>query len=85
MAGRYRFGPALQAARSDAGLSVRAFAREIGLSAGFVCDVEHSRRSPFGPARCQQAEQILGVRPGKLVGLARTDVQLRALELWERR
>ena len=40
------FGPTLTAARTAAGLGLRAAARKAGVSAGYLCLLEQGKRSP---------------------------------------
>jgi transcriptional regulator with XRE-family HTH domain len=39
-------GEEIQRLRMQAGIPLRAFAREVGISAGFLADIERNRRQP---------------------------------------
>ncbi|MCX5170567.1 helix-turn-helix domain-containing protein [Streptomyces antibioticus] len=54
------FGPMLRAARERAGLGVRETARQAGLSAGYLTNLEHGSRSP-SRSTAQRLADTLGM------------------------
>ncbi len=57
------FGKAVREARIKKGWTLREFARRLGVSAPFVCDLEHGRR---GTWRIDDISKLLGVELEKL-------------------
>lgn len=55
------FGEFLRYARQSAGVSQRALAEFLGVSAGYLSDVENNRRAPLNPPRLMKAARRLGV------------------------
>lgn len=66
-----RVGDEIRIKREAAGITLRGLARAIGVSAPFMSDVEHGRRST---TRLTEIEVALGLRKGqlwKVAGLCR--------------
>lgn len=53
-------GPIIKAARLDRKLSLRAFAKEVGVTAPFIADIENGRRFP-SPANLALIATALGL------------------------
>ncbi len=60
------FGKLLRIARKAAGIGVRQFAREMGLSPSYVSRVEHGGTAAFKDEDIEKAETILGLPPESL-------------------
>lgn len=67
------FGAYLRAARTDAGLSLRALAARVGVSAPYLHDVEAGRRGPVAVARWPALAKALGVTEGRIEMAARAE------------
>lgn len=73
------FGTYLRARRKKAGLSLRAVAKIIGVSAAYLSKVERNRADALSPDRCIQIASVLGVDSLNLLveeALARGRVEL---------
>lgn len=58
-------GEIIQKARKAKRMTMRALAQEIGVSAPFLCDVEHNRRA-LTDERIAQVAKVLGIDKRKL-------------------
>lgn len=68
---RHRFvGSTLRALRESAGVSLRELARRIGVSAGYLSQVESGQSGPPTPERLFQIAAALGLDEGDLAPLA---------------
>jgi len=67
------FGPMLRAARARAGLQMRDAARQAGISAGYLADLEHGRRCP-SVAVAAELYRVLALTPEETQFLASTAV-----------
>lgn len=56
-----RTGDDVRVARKRAGISLREFARRLGVSASFVCDLEHGDRN-WTEGRFAKAMRVLAQR-----------------------
>ena len=57
----------LREARKKTGISMHAVARELGLSAPYLCDVELNRRAPLSEERIHVVAVFLGVDAAPLI------------------
>jgi len=64
------FGHTLRTLRKAAGLSLRSLARQIGVSAAYLSQVEHGSAPPPTEARLLEIAAIFGVPPAQLTCLA---------------
>lgn len=55
------FGSILRFARKAIGMTQRALARELGVSAPYICDVEADARAPLTAERARTACRLLGI------------------------
>lgn len=62
-----RVGDSLRLARGRAGITLRALARQLDLSAPFLSDLEHGRRRMPRPA---EFEKALGLKAGHFAEIA---------------
>jgi transcriptional regulator with XRE-family HTH domain len=70
------FGSLLRVHRLAVGLSIRAFAHQLGISAPYLGDVEAGRRRAFPPARVASVVAALGLKgeqADELVAAAATE------------
>src|SRR3712207_2861607 len=58
-------GKRVRSARLAIGMSLRDFARTMGVSAAYLSDVEHDRRT-LSPDRIAQAARVLGIQADTL-------------------
>ena len=70
-------GAALREARRKSGRTLRQLGEHLGVSAAFLCDVEHGRR---GMSKLAEAAAFLGTTEAKL--LDRSDVLTRREVAW---
>jgi nitrogen PTS system EIIA component len=64
------FGAALRILRTDAGLSLRRLAEQVGVSNAYLSRVEHGHDAPPTPDRLVSIARALGVPPSLLLDLA---------------
>lgn len=76
------FGRRLRSSRVEFGMSLRALAEAIDLSATYISDVENGRRGPLGAKACAAAAKVLQLPSGFLEAEAERDVAERAIERW---
>jgi transcriptional regulator with XRE-family HTH domain len=55
------FGEFLRYARQSAGVSQRELGKILGVSSGYLSDVEHDRRNPLNHVRLMKAASRLGI------------------------
>ena len=63
-------GPVVRLLRLASGLSLRGLARELGVSATYMCQVETGHGAAPSPERLRQVAQALGVAPRHLFQVA---------------
>jgi len=75
-------GSEIQRLRSDAGITLRAFARQLGISASHQSDIEHGRRMPSDPL-LRSIANALAHAGATYDGLKKLDSRLeKDLEAW---
>jgi transcriptional regulator with XRE-family HTH domain len=72
LGGPLTFGAAVEGLRVGEGLSQSAFARKLGVSRQYLCDVEKGRR-PVSPQQAARFARAFGHPPNVLVRLALQD------------
>ena len=65
------FGKILKKYRSENRITLRDLHRKVGLSVGYLSDIEHNRRNPPEIRAVIQIEDALGITDGILVAIAR--------------
>lgn len=70
--GRLSLGQSLRAIRQADAVSQTAFAKQLGVSVQYLCDLEHDRKL-VSPKKAQSFAQILGYPPEQFVALALQD------------
>lgn len=64
------FAEALKSVRTAKRVSLRKLGEYVGLSIGYISDIEHGRRRPPDLETVRKMEEVLSVAEGKLVNLA---------------
>jgi len=59
MSDRQAFGAFLKGKRKDRGITIRSMADNVGVAAGYYCDIESGRRSPIGICLLDKAIEVL--------------------------
>lgn len=75
--GPLTLGTAIRATREGAGMSQAGFARELGVTRSYLCDLEKNRKT-VSPAKAAQFARILGYSEQQYVRLALQDVLRRS-------
>ena len=65
------FGKTLKKYRSEKRITLRDLHRTVGLSIGYLSDIEHDRRNPPEITNVIKIEDALGIASGILVTIAR--------------
>jgi transcriptional regulator with XRE-family HTH domain len=82
------FGDELRAIRLRARMSMRTFAARMGVSAPYLCEVEHGNRAPLTPARLDRLAKA-GIDVSVLRRLADPVAEIQLLRAerdeWKRR
>jgi transcriptional regulator with XRE-family HTH domain len=65
------FGKLLKKYRSEKRITLRDLHRKVGLSVGYLSDIEHNRRNPPEITTVIKIEDTLGIADGILVTIAR--------------
>jgi len=64
------FGDRLRMYRLKADISLREFARKLGVSSAYICRIEKNRDYPPSVELLEKMEKVLGLGPGTLVAEA---------------
>ncbi len=64
------FGRSLRDARQAKRITLRKLGEHVGLSVGYLSDIEHNRKNPPKLDVVQKIEEFLGILDGSLVRLA---------------
>ncbi len=75
--GPLTLGMAIRATREGAGLSQAGFARKLGVTRSYLCDLEKNRKT-VSPAKAAKFARVLGYSEQQYVRLALQDALRRA-------
>ena len=64
------FGKMLHKARKAKRITLRSLGEYVGLSVGYLSDIEHNRKNPPKLEKVEKIEEALGIFDGSLVRLA---------------
>ena len=82
------FGEALKAARVARKKTLRELGAHVGLSVGYISDIEHERKGPPDLETVRKMQEFLGVLDNSLIDLAsrlRTKIPVEITQLIQRK
>ncbi len=78
------FGEAFREARKAKRATLREIAGNVGMSIGYLSDIEHNRKNPPDLSVVEKIERFLGVHDHALINLAATFRRLRPSDVTQR-